>query len=180
MLADVANVHPMTYGALRYFNVAGADPGGRAGESTVSATHLVKAAAQAALGRRPFMSIFGSDYPTPDGTCVRDYIHVTDLVEAHALLLQHLRRGGRSATLNCGYGRGYSVRQVIEKMREVSGTDFEIREMERRAGDPAAIIARADRVREVIGWQPRHDDLETIVSSALNWERHLIQRNLVE
>jgi UDP-glucose 4-epimerase len=176
MLADVASVHPITYGALRYFNVAGADPGGRSGESTLSATHLVKAAAQAALGRRPYLSIFGTDYPTPDGTCVRDYIHVTDLVDAHALLLQHLRRGGRSVTLNCGYGRGYSVRQVIETMRQVSGAHFEIREMERRAGDPAAIVARAERVREVIGWRPRHDDLETIVASALSWERHLMQR----
>jgi UDP-glucose 4-epimerase len=177
MLADVAAAHPLTYGVLRYFNVAGADPGGRIGQSTAGATHLIKVAAQAALGQRDRIDIFGTDFPTPDGTGVRDYIHVTDLVEAHALLLQYLRAGGRPVTLNCGYGRGYTVRQVIDRMKAISGVDFEVREEGRRPGDPAAVVARADRVRQIVGWQPRHDDLDEIIGSALNWERHLMVRN---
>ncbi|MGN6490017.1 MAG: UDP-glucose 4-epimerase GalE [Devosia sp.] len=177
MLADVAAAHPLTYGVLRYFNVAGADPQRRSGQSAPTATHLIKVAAQAALGQRPQMGIFGTDFPTPDGTGVRDYIHVTDLVEAHALLLDYLRRGGRSVTMNCGYGRGYSVRQVVATVTAVSGVDFRVVEEPRRAGDPASIVARADKVRQVLGWQPAHDDLTEIVEAALNWERYLATRN---
>lgn len=177
MLADVANAHPLTYGVLRYFNVAGADPQRRSGQSTPFATHLIKVAVQTALGQRPQMQIFGTDYPTPDGTCVRDFIHVSDLVEAHALLLEHLRSGGGSLTLNCGYGRGYSVRQVIGTVKEVSGVDFPVVERPRRSGDPAAVVARAERVRRELGWSPAHDDLHEIVTSAYEWERYLTTRN---
>lgn len=177
MLADVAAAHPLTYGALRYFNVAGADPQRRSGQSSPTATHLIKVACQAALGQRDHVDIFGTDYPTPDGTGVRDYIHVTDLVEAHALLLAHLRAGGQSTTLNCGYGQGYSVRQVIDMVRRVSGVDFPVREAPRRAGDPPAIVAGAGRIRALLGWQPAHADLEEIVGSAYGWERHLLTRN---
>lgn len=177
MLADVAEAHPLTYGVLRYFNVAGADPQRRSGQSSPTATHLIKVASQAALGQRPQMGIFGTDFPTPDGTGVRDYIHVTDLVEAHALLLQYLRGGGRSATMNCGYGRGYSVRQVVETVKAVSGVDFRVVEEPRRAGDPASIVAKADKVRQVLGWKPTHDDLTEIVTAAMNWERYLATRN---
>ncbi|MDR3473069.1 MAG: UDP-glucose 4-epimerase GalE [Devosia sp.] len=177
MLADVAAAHRLTYGALRYFNVAGADPMRRSGQSSPTATHLIKVACQAALGQRPFMEIFGTDYPTPDGTCVRDYIHVTDLVEAHALLLAYLRSGGASTTLNCGYGQGYSVRQVVDMVHKVSGVDFSVKEAPRRAGDPPAIVAGADKVRSLLGWQPAHDDLEEIVASAYAWEQYLRTRN---
>ena len=177
MLADTAAAHPLTYGVLRYFNVAGADPKRRSGQSTPMATHLIKVACQTALGQREKMDLFGTDYPTPDGTCVRDYIHVTDLVEAHALLLQHLRGGGDSATLNCGYGRGYSVREVVDTVREVSGVHFLVDEGPRRPGDPPAIVAGAAKVRELLGWQPAHDDLHGIVQSALEWERYLATRN---
>ena len=177
MLADVAAAHPLTFGVLRYFNVAGADPKGRSGQSTPLATHLIKVACQTALGQRQKMDIFGTDYPTPDGTCVRDYIHVTDLVEAHALLLAHLRAGGDSTTLNCGYGRGYSVREVVDTVKAVSGVDFRVDEGPRRAGDPPAIVAGASKVRTLLGWQPAHDDLQGIVQSALDWERYLVKRN---
>jgi UDP-glucose 4-epimerase len=180
MLADVAAAHPLTYGVLRYFNVAGADPDGRAGQSTAAATHLIKVAAQAALGRRDHLDVFGTDFPTPDGTGVRDYIHVTDLVEAHAGLLAHLRRGGSSVTLNCGYGRGYSVREVVERTRSLSGVGFEVRELGRRPGDPAAVVARADRIRDLLGWRPKHDDLEAILTSAIAWEQHLALQDLVQ
>jgi UDP-glucose 4-epimerase len=177
MLADVAAAHPLTYGALRYFNVAGADPKKRSGQSTPAATHLIKVTAQAALGQRDHVGIFGTDFPTPDGTGVRDYIHVTDLVEAHALLLEYLRAGGESAVCNCGYGTGYSVRQVIDMVRRVSGVDFEVREGPRRAGDPASVVARADKIRQLVGWTPAHDDLEEIVTAAYEWERYLATRN---
>lgn len=177
MLADIAAAHPLTYGVLRYFNVAGADPMGRSGQSTPEATHLIKVAAQTALGQRDHMAMFGTDYETPDGTCVRDYIHVTDLVEAHALLLNHLRAGGESTTMNCGYGRGYSVREVVETVRAVSGVDLKVKEVGRRAGDPAAIVAKADKAREVLQWQPSHDDLSEIVKSAYAWEERLMTRN---
>ena len=177
MLADVAAAHPITYGVLRYFNVAGADPKQRSGQSSPMATHLIKVAAQAALGQRDHVSIFGTDFPTPDGTGVRDYIHVTDLAEAHALLLTYLRKGGAATTMNCGYGRGYSVREVIETVRKVSGVGFKVVEGPRRAGDPAAIVARADRVREMLGWEPAHADLTAIVGDALRWERYLATRN---
>jgi len=177
MLADVAAAHPLKFGVLRYFNVAGADPGRRSGQSSPVATHLIKVAAQAALGQRKSMSIFGTDFPTPDGTGVRDYIHVTDLAKAHRLLLDYLRGGGESVTLNCGYGRGFSVREVIDTVKAVSGVDFEVVEGPRRAGDPAAIVAKADRLRSVLGWVPEHQPLEEIVSTALTWERCLATRN---
>ena len=177
MLADVAAAHPMTYGVLRYFNVAGADPGKRSGQSTPFATHLIKVACQTALGQREKMDIFGTDYETPDGTCVRDYIHVTDLIAAHALLLKHLRNGGDSTTLNCAYGQGYSVRQVVETVREVSGVNLRADEGPRRPGDPASITATGEKVRSLLGWVPQHDDLTEIVESAYWWERHLMTRN---
>ena len=177
MLADVAAAHPITYGVLRYFNVAGADPGKRSGQSTPEATHLIKVACQVALGKREKMDIFGTDYETPDGTCVRDYIHVTDLIAAHALLLTHLRGGGESTTLNCAYGRGYSVREVVDTVRKVSGVNLRADEGPRRAGDPASITATGEKVRQLLGWVPQHDDLNEIVKTAYDWERHLLTRN---
>jgi len=177
MLADVAAAHPLKYGVLRYFNVAGADPQGRSGQSTPLATHLIKVAAQTALGQRAKMDIFGTDYETPDGTCVRDYIHVTDLIAAHALLLGHLRGGGDSVTLNCAYGRGYSVREVIDTVKAVSGVDFRVDEGPRRAGDPASITATGEKIRAVLGWVPAHDELTEMVGTALDWERYLMTRN---
>ncbi|MEQ1900498.1 MAG: UDP-glucose 4-epimerase GalE [Devosia sp.] len=177
MLADVGAAHPFKYGVLRYFNVAGADPGKRSGQSSPQATHLIKVASQAALGQRPKMDIFGTDYETADGTCVRDYIHVTDLVEAHKLLLDRLRGGGDSTTLNCAYGQGYSVRQVIEMVKSVSGVNFQVDEGPRRPGDPASITATGEKVRSVLGWQPQHHDLREMVATALDWERYLMRRN---
>ena len=177
MLADVAAAHPLTYGVLRYFNVAGADPQGRSGQSTPMATHLIKVACQAALGQREKMDIFGTDFETPDGTGVRDYIHVTDLIAAHALLLKHLRAGGESTTLNCAYGQGYSVRQVVDTVRKVTGVHIRADESPRRAGDPASITATGEKVRQLLGWEPKHDDLTEIVESAYAWEKHLMVRN---
>lgn len=177
MLQDVSRAHPLTYVALRYFNVAGADPKGRTGQSTANATHLIKVACQAALGTRPGLEVFGTDYPTPDGSCLRDYIHVTDLAEAHLAALRHLRAGGASGVYNCGYGQGYSVLEVIEVVKRVSGVDFPVKLSPRRPGDPAAIVAKADRIRAELGWKPRLDDLETIVRHALDWEKHLVARN---
>jgi UDP-glucose 4-epimerase len=178
MLQDAARAHDLRYVALRYFNVAGADPRGRSGQSTANATHLIKVAAQTALGDRPYMEVFGTDYPTPDGSCVRDYIQVSDLAEAHMVALSHLRGGGESLTLNCGYGRGYSVLEVIDVVKRTSGVDFEVRYSPRRAGDPAQIVAKADRIRAELGWQPRHDNLNEIVEQALSWEKSLKRRNL--
>jgi UDP-glucose 4-epimerase len=177
MLQDVAAAHPITFGVLRYFNVAGADPGKRSGQSTPFATHLIKVACQTALGQRPKMDIFGTDYDTPDGTCIRDYIHVTDLIAAHALMLGHLRSGGASDTINCAYGQGYSVRQVVDTVRAVSGIDFVAEEGPRRPGDPASITATGEKVRSLLGWMPQHDDLKEIVASAYAWEKHLTTRN---
>jgi UDP-glucose 4-epimerase len=176
MLEDAARAHDLRYVALRYFNVAGADPRGRSGQSTPNATHLIKVAAQAALGERPFLQVFGTDYPTPDGSCIRDYIQVTDLARAHVHALDHLRKGGESLTLNCGYGRGFSVKEVIDVVKRVSGVDFPVRLGERRPGDPAALVAQADRIREQLGWQPRYNQLEAIVEQALNWERALAEQ----
>ncbi len=173
MLADTARAHPLRYVALRYFNVAGADPAGRSGQSTPRATHLIKIACETALGKRPYMEVFGTDYPTPDGTCIRDYIHVTDLAEAHVAALAHLSRGGASSVLNCGYSKGYTVLQVIDAVKRVSGVDFEVRLSPRRPGDPASIVAASDRIRAELGWQPAHDDLDKIVTEALAWERKL-------
>jgi UDP-glucose 4-epimerase len=177
MLADVAAAHPMTFGVLRYFNVAGADPDKRSGQSTPFATHLIKVACQTALGQRDKMDIFGTDFETPDGTGVRDYIHVTDLIAAHALLLRHLRAGGESTTINCAYGQGYSVRQVVDTVREVSGVHLRADEGPRRRGDPASVTATGQKARELLGWVPQHDSLSEIVQSAYDWERHLMVRN---
>ena len=178
MLADTAAAHELRYVALRYFNVAGADPKGRAGQSTRDATHLIKVAVQAALGRRKGLEIFGTDYPTPDGTCLRDYIQVTDLVRAHIDALRYLRAGGASLTCNCGYARGYSVREVADVVKSVSGVDFPVTLSGRRPGDPAAIVARNDVIRARLGWQPRHDDLASIVEQALAWERRLHNQDI--
>jgi UDP-glucose 4-epimerase len=177
MLADVAAAHPITYGVLRYFNVAGADPQKRSGQSTPEATHLIKVSCQAALGQREKVSIFGTDYETRDGTGVRDYIHVSDLISAHQLMLGHLRNGGESQTLNCAYGQGYSVREVISAVKAVSGVDFKVEEGPRRAGDPASITATGEKLRALLGWQPAHDDLTHIVETAYAWEQHLLRRN---
>jgi UDP-glucose 4-epimerase len=176
MLRDAGAAHGLRYVILRYFNVAGADPLGRTGQSTGKATHLIKVAVETALGRRPRMHVFGTDYPTPDGTCIRDYIHVCDLVAAHCEALAHLRGGGASATLNCGYGRGHSVLEVIETVKRVSGVDFEVELAARRAGDPAHLVAACERIHSALGWQPRFNDLETIVTHALAWERRLARR----
>ena len=175
MLRDVSHAFPLTHAALRYFNVAGADPAGRTGQSTPNATHLIKVAVQAALGLRNGMDVFGVDYPTPDGSCVRDYIHVTDLVRAHVSALEHLRTGGASLTCNVGYSNGYSVLEVIDTVKRVSGVDFEVRVVGRRAGDPARIVASNDRIR-ALGWTPEHDNLEEIVRQALAWEKGLAAR----
>jgi UDP-glucose 4-epimerase len=173
MLADTGRAHDLRYVALRYFNVAGADPKGRSGQSTPNATHLIKVAAQAALGHRPYLQVFGTDYPTPDGSCVRDYIQVTDLAKAHMAALTHLRGGGDSLTLNCGYGRGFSVLEVIDVVKRISGADFEVRLEPRRAGDPAALVAQVDRIRGALGWSAQYNDLDAIVDQALRWERSL-------
>jgi UDP-glucose 4-epimerase len=176
MLRDAGAAHGLRHVILRYFNVAGADPLGRTGQSTKGATHLIKVAVESALGRRPKMDVFGTDYPTPDGTCIRDYIHVSDLVRAHLDALTYLRGGGASVTLNCGYGRGFSVIEVIETVKRVSGVDFKVEIAQRRAGDPAQIVAASDRARAALAWQPQFDDLATIVTHALAWERKLAAR----
>ncbi len=176
MLRDAALAHPIRYVALRYFNVAGADPQGRTGQSTAGATHLIKVACETALGKRPAISVFGTDYETRDGTCVRDYIHVADLCIAHMLALRHLRGEGDSLTLNCGYGQGYSVFEVIDAVKRVSGRDFEVNITERRPGDPVKIVAAADAIRQYLHWTPAYDDLDTIVTHALAWEDALTTR----
>jgi UDP-glucose 4-epimerase len=173
MLRDTGIAHGLDYVILRYFNVAGADPGLRTGQSTKGATHLIKVAVETALGKRTKMDVFGTDYPTPDGTCIRDYIHVADLVRAHSDALAYLRAGGRPVTLNCGYGHGFSVLDVIETVKRVAGVDFRVEHAGPRAGDPAQIVANCDRAREVLGWHPQFDDLATIVTHALAWERKL-------
>ena len=175
MLADVARAHDFRYAALRYFNVAGADPMGRSGQSTPRATHLIKVACQTALGDHAQLSVYGTDYPTPDGTCVRDYIHVSDLARAHMAALRNLRNGGASDVFNCGYGRGYSVLEVIEAVKKVSGVDFKVSFGPRRAGDPAALVAAAGHIRNVLGWQPQLEDLATIVAHAYAWESRLVK-----
>src|SRR5262249_21803322 len=178
MLRDAGVAHGLRYVILRYFNVAGADPLGRTGQSTREATHLIKVAVETALGLRPKMDIFGTDYPTPDGTCIRDYIHVSDLVPAHSNALAYLRGGGESATLNCGYGRGFSVLEVIETVKRVSGVDFKVEFAVRRAGDPPHLVAACDCIRSTLKSQPRYDDLQTIVTHALAWERRLQRPHL--
>jgi UDP-glucose 4-epimerase len=173
MLRDAGAAHGLGHVILRYFNVAGADPQMRTGQSTRDATHLIKVAVETALGQRAKIDVYGTDYPTRDGTCVRDYIHVTDLVAAHADALRHLRAGGAPATFTCGYGRGFSVLEVIDTVKQVSGTDFRVDLAPRRPGDPAEIVAASDRIRERLGWQPRYDDLGVIVEHALAWQRKL-------
>ena len=177
MLEDAAFAHAFSYAALRYFNVAGADPKGRSGQSTRGATHLIKVAVEAALGKREGVEIYGTDYPTEDGTAIRDYIHVTDLADAHLRALDHLRAGGKSIVANVGYGRGLSVREVLDTVREVSAVAFPVRESPRRAGDPPSIVADSGKARAELGWTPQLDDLPTIVEHALAWEKHLMRRN---
>jgi UDP-glucose 4-epimerase len=173
MLHDVATAHGMSYAVLRYFNVAGADPLGRIGLSTIGATHLLKVAVEAATGQRAKVDVFGSDYPTPDGSCIRDFIHVTDLVEAHRAALSYLRAGGSSVTLNCGYGRGYSVLETIEAVRRVSMRSFAVSYAPRRPGDIMTMVADTSRIRALLDWTPKYDDLETIAAHALAWEQKL-------
>jgi UDP-glucose 4-epimerase len=173
MLRDVAAVNPLRYVALRYFNVAGSDPMGRIGQATPQATLLTKVVCEVVVGKREHVSIYGTDYATPDGTGVRDYIHVEDLADAHLKALAYLRGGGESTTLNCGYGRGHSVRELISMVERIAGHAIATREAPRRPGDPPTLIARASRIRGTLGWQPRHDDLEKIVATSLAWERKL-------
>jgi UDP-glucose 4-epimerase len=170
MLRDAGAAHGLSYLILRYFNVAGADPSMRTGQSTKGATHLIKVAVETALGLRPMIEVFGTDYQTPDGTCIRDYIHVSDLVRAHSDALRHLRDGGASVTLNCGYGRGFSVLDVIDAVKRGSGVDFKVTSSGRRPGDPPAVVADSGRIRALLGWAPQFDDLATIVDHALKWE----------
>jgi len=177
MLRDLAAAGGPNYVALRYFNVAGCEPSGTIGQSTPKATLLVKVACEAATGRRPSVSIFGTDYPTPDGTGLRDYIHVEDLAAAHLDALTYLRNGGEPTTLNCGYGHGYSVREVLSAVEKANEASFEVREEPRRAGDPPELIAVAQRVRDVIGWEPRFNNLDAIVKTSLAWERKIAARD---
>ncbi len=176
MLRDLGAAGDMRYVILRYFNVAGADPQGRIGQSTRNATLLVKVACEAALGKRPWIAIYGTDYPTHDGTGVRDYIHVEDLADAHIRALEHLNSGGDAGIFNCGYGHGYSVRQVLDMVQQVSGRRLDIREQPRRAGDPPELVADVQQIRRTFNWQPRYDDLEVIVRTSLAWEKRLLEQ----
>ena len=176
MLEDASRAYDFRYVALRYFNVAGADPQGRLGQSTPNATHLIKRGVQTALGIYPSLEIFGEDYPTRDGTCVRDYIQVTDLIDAHLAALAYLRDGGASLVCNCGYGHGQTVREVVDVVKRVSGVDFKVVLSPRRPGDPAVLVARAERARSALGWKPARDNLDEIVRQALDWERRLHNR----
>ena len=171
MLRDLAFSSEFRYVALRYFNVSGADPEGRIGQSFPKATHLIKVACETACGKREKMDIYGTDYNTPDGTCVRDYIHVTDLADAHVKALQYLEAGGKSEVLNCGYGHGFSVKEVVARVKEVTGINFKTVEVPRRPGDPASLTAKAEKIRSVIGWKPKYDDLDVIIKSAYEWEK---------
>lgn len=174
MLRDLSAATALRHVVLRYFNVAGCDPAGLIGQSTPNATLLIKVACEHAVGKRADLGIFGTDYPTPDGTGIRDYIHVEDLARAHLVALDHLRGGGESLTLNCGYGHGYSVREVIDAVARVSGASLNVIEHPRRAGDPPMLIARSEKLQRTLGWTPQHDDLDFIVGSALAWERKLL------
>jgi UDP-glucose 4-epimerase len=173
ILRDLAAASDFRYVSLRYFNVAGSDPRCRIGQATARATLLIKVACEAVVGKRSHVSIYGTDYPTPDGTGIRDYIHVEDLARAHLDALDYLRSGGAAATLNCGYGHGYSVRQVLETVQRVAGKALAIREEPRRAGDPPTLVAHAERIRTLLGWQPRLDDLDAIVRTSLRWEEQM-------
>lgn len=173
MLRDTAFADKkFNYVALRYFNVSGADPEGKVGQSFPQATHLIKAACEAATGKREKMELFGTDYPTKDGSCIRDYIHVTDLADAHVKALEYLAEGGGSQILNCGYGHGFSVKEVISRVKQVTGVDFKVKESPRRPGDPATLTAQVERIGQVIGWKPQYDDLDTIIKSAYEWEKN--------
>jgi UDP-glucose 4-epimerase len=176
MLRDAGRAYGLGHVVLRYFNVAGADPDCRAGQSSKAATHLIKVAVEAALGLRSRLEVYGDDYPTPDGSCIRDYIHVSDLARAHSDALRQLRSGSPSLTLNCGYGHGFSVLEVVETVKRVSGVDFKVEIAPRRLGDPARIVADSQLARATLGWQPRFDDLAIIVEHALAWERELMTR----
>jgi UDP-glucose 4-epimerase len=176
MLHDAGTAHGLRFVILRYFNVAGADPRLRTGQATPAATHLIKVACETAIGKRPKMTVFGTDYPTPDGTCIRDYIHVSDLAQAHSAALGYLRSGGASATFNCGYGRGASVLEVIAAVRRASGYDFPVEVSARRPGDPPALVANVERIHAALPWRPRFQNLDTIVSHALAWEKQLANR----
>jgi UDP-glucose 4-epimerase len=175
MLHDVASAYGMQYVVLRYFNVAGADPQARIGLATNGATHLLKIAVEAATGQRAKIDVFGTDYPTPDGSCIRDFIHVTDLSQAHRSALAYLRRGGTSTTLNCGYGRGYSVLETIDAVRRVSGRSFAVQYAPRRPGDIMTMVADTSRLRAMLDWTPQYEDLETIAAHALAWEEKLFR-----
>jgi len=177
VLHDAARAHGLNFVTLRYFNVAGADPKQRTGQASANATHLIKVACETALGRRPKIDVFGTDYPTPDGTCIRDYIHVTDLARAHIAALAYLRRGGASTTFNCGYGHGYSVLEVLAAARRISGNEFPVDFADRRTGDPASLVADVSRIQAELDWRPMFDDLEIIISHALAWERRLMANN---
>jgi UDP-glucose 4-epimerase len=176
MLHDVAAAHALRYVILRYFNVAGADPKRRTGQSTPAATHLIKVGVETALGLRPKLEVYGADYPTPDGTCIRDYIHVSDLARAHGAALTHLRRGGAGMTFNCGYGRGYSVLQVVGAIERVTGRKLPVQMVGRRPGDPVSLVADVSRIRSSLDWSPQFEDLDTIVSHALAWEQQLREK----
>ncbi len=179
MLEDLGKACDMKHVILRYFNVAGCDPDGQIGQSTEKATLLVKVAAEVAVGKRKEIYVYGTDYPTPDGTGVRDYIHVSDLASAHLHALDYLRKGGDSTRLNCGYGHGYSVRDVLDTVQKVNGGPIKIVEHPRRAGDPPELIANVDKIHKTLTWEPRYDDLEVIVSTAIAWERKLLEKNKV-
>jgi UDP-glucose 4-epimerase len=176
MLRDLSAASDVRHIALRYFNVAGSDPAGRIGQSTKKATLLIKVACEHAVGKRDKVCIFGTDYPTADGTGIRDYIHVEDLASAHLSALRYLRNGGQSQTLNCGYGHGYSVREVLESVARVAGHALNIAEEPRRAGDPPSLVAGVEKIHQVLDWKPQHDDLDFIVQSSLNWEKKLLEK----
>jgi UDP-glucose 4-epimerase len=175
ILHDVAAAHGMNYVVLRYFNVAGADPQARIGLATIGATHLLKVAVEAATGQRAKIDVFGTDYPTPDGSCIRDFVHVSDLAQAHRAALSYLRGGGSSVTLNCGYGRGYSVKETIEAVRRISGRNFAVQYAPRRPGDIMTMIADSTLIRSTLNWMPQYDDLEAIAAHALKWEEKLFR-----
>ena len=171
MLTDTAASSPLRFVALRYFNVSGADPEGQIGQSFPGATHLIKVACETACGKRDSIKVFGTDYPTPDGTCVRDFIHVSDLADAHVKALEYLSKGGKSEILNCGYGHGFSVKEVLNKVREITGINIRAEETARRAGDPAMVMSKAEKIRAILGWKPQYDDLDLIIRSAYEWEK---------
>ncbi|QSA98810.1 UDP-glucose 4-epimerase GalE [Methylococcus sp. EFPC2] len=176
MLRDLSSATDLRHVILRYFNVAGSDPEGKIGQSTRNATLLIKVAAEVAVGKREKLLVFGTDYPTPDGTGVRDYIHVSDLADAHIQALNYLRQGGDSTTLNCGYGHGYSVREVIDTVNKVNGSPIKVEEQPRRAGDPPSLVAAVDKIHRTLDWKPKYDDLEIIVRTSLEWEKKLVAR----